>query len=352
MARWVDKVVCGDCLKVLGRMKKDDVAVDLVFADPPFNIGYQYDEYQDNVEEAKYAAWTRKWMQACVDVLKPNGSFYVAIGDDFAAQLRLIGRELGLHLRNWIVWYYTFGQSTTRKFARSHTHVFYFVRDSRDFHFDDKSIRVLSDRQKEYNDRRANAAGKVPDDVWTQFPRVCGTFRERLGDHPCQMPESLLVRIIRASCPSGGLVLDPFAGSGTTLVAAKKLGRRYVGIELSQSYVRATRKRLRSVGEQASELLETRGWPLEHVAELVRLYQENEVPTSLLAGSEKLLGAFTQQFNGRLNGSSGYKAGEVLKQLENLRRSSELPRIRAHVLETSTGRRRRRPMGPSLFGDQ
>jgi len=350
--QWLDKVVCGDCLKVLGRLKKDRVAVDLVFADPPFNIGYDYDQYRDNVEEQKYAAWTRKWMQACMDVLKPNGSFYVAIGDEFAAHVWMIGRELGLHLRNWIVWYYTFGQSTTRKFARSHTHIFYFVRDSREFYFDDKSIRVLSDRQKEYNDRRANAAGKVPDDVWTQFPRVCGTFRERLGDHPCQMPEALLVRIIRASCRPDGLVLDPFAGSGTTLVAARKLGRRYLGIELSQSYVRATRKRLRGVGDSTPELIETRGWPPEHVAELVRLYQENEVPTSLLAQSEKLLGAFTQQFNGRLNGESGYNAAEVMAQLEGLRRSAGLPRIRAHVLETPTGKHRRRTSEPSLFGDQ
>ena len=364
MKWWLDKVVCGDCLKVLAKLKKDRVkaaekagvayegVAELVFADPPFNIGYEYDEYQDNVKEEKYAAWTRKWMQACVDVLKPDGSFYVAIGDDFAAQVRLIGRELGLHLRNWIVWYYTFGQSTTRKFARSHTHIFYFVRDSRKFYFDEKSIRVLSDRQKEYNDRRANAAGKVPDDVWTQFPRVCGTFRERLGDHPCQMPESLLVRIIRASCRRGNLVIDPFAGSGTTLVAAKKLGRRYLGIELSQGYVRAMRKRLRSGEEEAGELVETRGWSPEHVAELVRLYQENEVPTSLLAQSEKLLAAFTRQLNGRLNGDAGYNSSEVMAQLDALRRETGLPRIRAHVLETPTRKRRRRTVGPSLFGDQ
>ena len=175
MGLQLNKVYQGDCV---GRLAKIDAgSVDLAFADPPFNIGYEYDEYRDKVGEKKYAEWTCKWMQGCVDVLKPDGSFYVAIGDEFAAQVRLIGRDLGLHLRNWIVWYYTFGQSTTRKFGRSHTHIFYFVRDSREFYFDDKSIRVLSDRQKEYNDRRANAAGKVPDDVWSIMSGPSGVYQ-------------------------------------------------------------------------------------------------------------------------------------------------------------------------------
>lgn len=348
MARWSDNVVCGDCLKVLARAKKDGVAVDLVFADPPFNIGYQYDEYRDNVEEEKYAAWTREWMQACIDVLKPDGSFYVAIGDDFAAQVRLIGRELGLHLRNWIVWYYTFGQSTTRKFARSHTHIFYFVRDSRDFHFDEKSIRVLSDRQKEYNDRRANAAGKVPDDVWTQFPRVCGTFRERLGDHPCQMPESLLVRIIRASCRRGKMVLDPFAGSGTTLVAAKKLGRQYLGIELSKAYVRAAEKRLQLTRAGSEETASRARWAELHREELKRLYQENEVPSDQLGRNPQLLAAFTQQFNARIEPNS-YDGDQIMGQLVSLRKKGELPRVRAHVRENDNGASRKSGREPQLF---
>jgi site-specific DNA-methyltransferase (adenine-specific) len=184
-------------------------------------------------------------MDACYRVLNPHGSFYIAIGDDYAANVKIIADELGLIMRNWIIWHYTFGQQTKNKFARSHTHIFYFVNDKKNFTFNDKAVRVPSARQLVYEDKRANPAGKMPDDVWNEFSRVCGTFKERKRWHPCQMPEKLLTRIILAGSNEGDWVLDPFSGSGTTAVVAYRLGRRYTGIEISQKYVKESQKRLK-----------------------------------------------------------------------------------------------------------
>ena len=123
--------------------------------------------------------------------------------------------------------------------------------------------RVPSARQTTYADRRANPKGKLPDDTWVLRPqedsrcfsaesdtwhvsRVCGTFKER-GEHPCQMPEALLERIIRVASNPGDLVFDPFAGSGTTLAAAKKLGRKYLGCEMSKAYAENVNERLKKI---------------------------------------------------------------------------------------------------------
>ena len=233
MRKFQNKIICGDCIDLLSKVKEP--FVDLVFADPPFNIGYQYDHYHDKQKKDKYLHWTRDWMAACVNVLKPTGSFYIAIGDEYAAHVRIIGEELGLHVRNWIIWHYTFGQQTKNKFARSHAHIFYFVKDEKQFTFNEHAVRLPSDRQLIYNDKRANAVGKMPDDVWNTYARVCGTFKERQGWHPCQMPELLLARIIAASSNPGDLVLDPFNGSGTTAAAALQLGRDYCGIDISEN---------------------------------------------------------------------------------------------------------------------
>ena len=142
MQDFENQIVCGDCIVLL--KKAEEPFADLVFADPPFNIGFTYDRYKDDLEAEHYIDWTRDWMAECVRVLRPHGSLYIAIGDDFAADVRLIGRELGLTLRNWIIWHYTFGQQTKMKFARAHTHVFYFVRDAKQFTFNVEAIRVPS----------------------------------------------------------------------------------------------------------------------------------------------------------------------------------------------------------------
>jgi len=247
----------------------------LIFADPPFNIGYKYDKYHDDKASDKYLAWTRDWIGACVGVLKPHGSFYIAIGDEYAANIKLIADEQGLAMRNWIIWHYSFGQQLKSKFARSHTHIFYFVRDAKNFVFHDEIVRVISDRQKKYSDKRANPAGKMPDDVWNEYPRVCGTFIERTG-FPCQMPESLLARIIRVSSNEGDWVLDPFCGSGTTAAVAHKLNRTYTSIDISETYVQAAKERI----AQSEGLPEI--WKTESVA--VARPRGEGVPPLRLAG--------------------------------------------------------------------
>ena len=254
MQKFLNKIICGDCIEVLSEVKEP--FAELIFADPPFNIGYKYDKYHDKVEKNNYIGWTRDWMAACKKVLKPSGSFYIAIGDEHAADVKIIADELKLELRNWIIWHYTFGQQTKKKFARSHTNIFYFVNDKKNYTFNDNAIRVPSDRQLVYNDRRANPAGKLPDDVWDEYPRVCGTFKERAGWHGCQMPENLLKRIIAASSNKGDCVLDPFSGSGTTAAAAFGLGRNYAGIEISEEYVRNANERLAKLKGQKTQGLD------------------------------------------------------------------------------------------------
>src|SRR5438309_3019756 len=265
-----DMLCQGDCIGGMTRL--DAGCVDLAFADPPFNIGYDYDVYHDRRHAEDYLNWSKRWGAEVVRVLKPTGTFWLAIGDDYAAELKvLFQRELGLTCRSWVIWYYTFGVNCTKKFSRSHTHLFHFIKDAERFTFNDEPIRVPSARQLVYADARANPKGRLPDDTWVlrpqdlpagfapdedtwYFPRVCGTFKERAGFHGCQMPERLLGRIIEVSSNPGELVLDPFAGSGSTLIVAKKLGRACLGFELSSNYAARIRKRL----EQTYE-----GQPLE-----------------------------------------------------------------------------------------
>jgi site-specific DNA-methyltransferase (adenine-specific) len=266
----------GDCLEGLARLAPG--SVDLAFADPPFNIGYRYDVYDDNRDYHTYLDWTRSWMGAVHRSLKPYGTFWVAIGDEYAAEIKLIAQnDLHLVCRSWVIWYYTFGVNCTKKFSRSHAHLFYFVKDARQFTFNDAEVRVPSARQLVYADARANPAGRLPDDTWIlrpqdvrdgftpdhdtwYFPRVAGTFKERAGFHGCQMPEQLLGRIVRCCSNAGDLVLDPFTGSGTTLAVAKKLGRRWLGFELSEDYARQASARIAAV--EAGQPLDGAAEPL------------------------------------------------------------------------------------------
>jgi len=265
----LDRIHLGDC--IAGMQSLPEGSIDLVFADPPFNIGYDYDVYQDKKEHQQYMDWSKDWISAVYRALKPDGTFWLAIGDDYAAELKVLSQQVGFFMRSWVIWYYTFGVNCKYKFSRSHTHIFHFVKDLNKCTFRSEELenRVPSARQLVYNDSRSNSTGRLPDDTWIlrpqdvadgfkldedtwYFPRVAGTFKERAGFHGCQMPEQLLARIIRMCSHPNEIVLDPFSGSATTLVVAKKLGRRFIGFDISEEYITRGLARLKktSVGDK------------------------------------------------------------------------------------------------------
>jgi DNA modification methylase len=259
--RFLGKIHHGDCVAGMNALPAG--SVDLVFADPPFNIGYDYDVYHDAKEYDHYLAWSREWIGAVHRALKPDGTFWLAIGDEYAAELKIESQKLGFHIRSWVIWYYTFGVNCKTKFSRSHVHLFHFVKNRKRFTFRAEELenRIPSARLIVYGDSRGNPNGRLPDDTWIlrpqdladrftpdedtwYFPRVAGTFKERAGFHGCQMPEQLLGRIIRICSNESDIVLDPFSGSATTLAVAKKLSRRFIGFDLSTEYVKLGAKRL------------------------------------------------------------------------------------------------------------
>ncbi|MEM0914411.1 MAG: site-specific DNA-methyltransferase [Planctomycetota bacterium] len=281
------KIAVGDCLKSMSKWPDD--CLDLVFADPPYNIGFKYDRYDDNRSGDDYVQWTQDWISQCARLLRPTGSMFVLIGDEYAAETRLhlktLEKDGQLAFRNWIVWHYTFGQNCKAKFNRSHAHLFYCVGSAAlgkwkatdpPFAFNREAIAVPSARQTTYRDARANPKGKLPDDTWYLRPqdveaegveryfrgeedtwylsRVCGTFKERLGWHPCQLPEAMLERIVKLASNEGDLVFDPFAGSGTTLAVAARLGRRWLGCELSKDYAKKATARIKHVAKTGASV--------------------------------------------------------------------------------------------------
>jgi DNA modification methylase len=231
-----------DCLEWLYKLPKE--SCDLIFADPPFNIDYQYDHYKDKVPKHQYESWTRQWLGLSIPRLKPGGSLVVAINDENAAEVKVF-LDKWLTMRNWIIWHYSFGTHQKKKFGRDKTHLLYFVKDPKAFTFNADDIRVPSKRLTKYKDKRANPLGRVPGDVW-KMSRLCGTFKERTG-HPCQMNELVLERIIKALTNPDDVVCDPFGGSFTTAAVAHRLGRRAISCDTSKDYCNAGKKRLEAI---------------------------------------------------------------------------------------------------------
>ena len=146
-------------------------------------------------------------------------------------------------MRNRVTWHETFGVYCKRKFGRCSRPIYYAVKDPKRFTFNADAVTIPSARQQKYADKRANPAGKIMGDVW-QVSRVCGTFRERVQGVPTQLPEQLVERMVGVSSSPGDVVLDPFAGSGTTLAVAKRMGRKWVGCEMNERYVKLALRRI------------------------------------------------------------------------------------------------------------
>lgn len=219
----------------------------LIFTDPPYNIGIDYGEGDeaDLISPQAYIKWVRNWFSLCWDCLTDDGSLWVMIGDEYAAEYCTELKATGFTIRSWIKWYETFGVNCSNKFNRTSRHIFYAVKSDKSFVFNPEPVTRPSDRQTKYGDSRAAAGGKLWDDVW-QIPRLTGTCVQRIPDFPTQLPLALVEPIVLCSSMPGDLVVDPFNGSGTTGVASIRNGRKYVGIEKSEKFADMADMRLRA----------------------------------------------------------------------------------------------------------
>jgi DNA modification methylase len=359
MEATINTILCGDCISGMNGLHQG--CIDLAFADPPFNIGYDYDVYHDSRAHEEYVGWSRRWISAVFRVLKDDGTFWLAIGDEYAAELKIESQKIGFHCRSWVIWYYTFGVNCANKFSRSHAHLFHFVKDPRKFTFrgDEPENRIPSARQLVYNDKRANPKGRLPDDTWIirpadasgelvaddatwspseltapqdddqtwtlrpqdlaerfkstedtwYYPRVAGTFKERAGFHGCQMPEQLLGRIIRTCSSLDETVLDPFAGSATTVAVAKKLGRRYLAFDISTEYVKHGLTRLESI--RVGDPLDGSAEPLLTAPNTAESARKSRRGTQLISKSKQPLPtSLKSNARGRENGQR-YDAAQL-----------------------------------------
>jgi DNA modification methylase len=236
------EVYVGDCREVIAALRpKYESKVDLIFADPPFNWKRAYDEWNDSMLDDDYLTFTREWLDACITLLAPDGSFWVNIPDDWAAEIVVHLKQRHLTMVNWCIWHYRFGQNTTQRFINSKVHALYFSKSgSRTWNPD--AVLEPSDRATTYFDPRTldkkdgmPAGKRVPMDVWygQYWGRIQGNNKERRAYHDNQLPEVYLERVVRSSSNQGHLVMDPFLGSGTTGVVARNLNRRFIGIEYS-----------------------------------------------------------------------------------------------------------------------
>jgi len=234
-----------DVLDGLEAVRDEHGPARLIFTDPPYNIGIDYGEGEkaDLITPQAYMKWVRQWFSLCWDCLADDGSMWVMIGDEYAAEYCTELKATGFTVRSWIKWYETFGVNCSNKFNRTSRHIFYAVKDSSLFVFNPEPVTRPSDRQAKYGDSRAATGGKIWDDVW-QIPRLTGTCAERIPDFPTQLPLALVQPIVLCASMPGDLVVDPFNGSGTTGVAAIRNGRKYVGIEKSEKFADMATMRL------------------------------------------------------------------------------------------------------------
>ena len=229
---------CGSAIDLFASIENE--SIDLIIADPPYNLGKDYGNNHDLKDFKEYLEFTRNWLTQAKRVLKPTGSIYVFSGFRFISYLfDILDRELGMIFNSWIVWHYTQGMGKKKGFSPRHDDILLFNKSNR-FVFNLDEVRV----PQKYFRTRNNMRGANPGDVW-KFSHVHYSNPNR-QKHPTQKPEGLIERMVLASSNKMDVVLDPFSGSGTTLRVCQQLERKSMGFELNPDFIEMTIKRLNS----------------------------------------------------------------------------------------------------------
>ncbi len=240
----LDVVHCGDAIEVL--QKYPDSSVDLAFADPPYNLEKAYNSYEDEQEEQRYIDWCNSWLREYIRVLKPTGSLYVVNLPKWAVHHAAFLNK-HLYSQNWIAWDAI--SEPRGKIMPAHYALLFYTKQPTNFTFNYDDVSPIDApafclRASCVKKRKEQGVDpKVPlTDIWWDIHRI--RHKRDRDAHPCQLPEKLMERIIRLSSNKGDVVLDALCGAGTTAVAACKLARRFIAIDIDKGYVDMTRRKL------------------------------------------------------------------------------------------------------------
>ena len=230
------EILQGEAIEKLKELANE--SVDLVIADPPYNLNKNYGNKSDSKSFDEYINFTKEWTKEAIRILKPTGTIYVFMGFRFISYLyQILENDNSLYFNNWICWFYTQGIGKKKGFSPRHDDILMFTK-SKDFTFNLDDIRVPQKYYRSINNMR----GANPGDVW-EFSHI-HYCQENRQNHPTQKPEGLMERMILASSNENDLVIDPFAGSGTTLRVCQQLNRNCLGVELNFDYVKMIQNRL------------------------------------------------------------------------------------------------------------
>ncbi len=255
------KIYHGDAIEVM-RSEFSDSSVDLIFVDPPYNIGKDFSGFKDRWPSlSEYVDWAYTWIDECFRILKPNGTMYLMTSTQAMPFFDIYASKKFTVLSR-IVWSYdSSGVQAKKYFGSMYEPILHCVKDPKSYTFnaDDILVEAKTGAKRKLIDYRGGSpkpynTKKVPGNVW-YFPRVRYRMDE-YENHPSQKPEALLNRIILASSNEGDIVLDPFSGTFTTSSIAKSLGRRSIGIELQDEYLKIGLRRVLDLVEFNGEMIE------------------------------------------------------------------------------------------------
>lgn len=262
-----DSVYLGDCIPFLQRVSDvyPNGVFDLVFADPPYNLNKPYNHYNDKVADRGYIEWCNSWLYGMYKVLKPGGALFVLNLPKWAIyHAAFLGQYMDF--RHWIVW-----DALSRprgKIMSSHYALLYYTKAGAAPKFRYSGLhsepikgtvlppdapyyclrpRCIRRRKSEGDDEKVELS-----DIWSDVHRI--THKRDRDAHPCQLPNSLMERIILLTTDPGDVVFDPFAGTGTTAVVAHKLGRRFVVIDIDRKYVQIARDKIKETEKNTQEI--------------------------------------------------------------------------------------------------
>lgn len=254
------EVIQGDCVEEMQKMEES--SVDLIIADPPYNASHgidaeyeeknweKLDESWDTFTKEDYFKFTQLWISEAKRILKEGGSIFVFGSYHNIGFVNVTFQKLNMDMLNEIIWYKrdAFPNVACTRLTASHETILWAYKgDNKNYTFNYDWI-----KETDWPHCSFDEPDKQVRTVWN-IPKTRKKEETEHGKHPTQKPRSVVDRLLKMASNEGDVVLDPFAGSGTTLVSAKEYGREYIGIEMEEEYVELAEKRLENTDEKTED---------------------------------------------------------------------------------------------------